>query len=309
MNILILVNKDFEYAGYRSGIEYQMTAGRTPHLHVTSRRIGKLYDNFEPSCEYELETDTGINHSVREYCISYLFASGDNSSNSELKYKKLTALFAKLESEKWIPDRIISVSTSESTLEVQDMDDKKSVNGCIFMGNRFFAVDCSEMDEPPRQSCLIPDKYNANEPIFDAFYDRVQYEQEKLITGMQPLPNARADELFCIASDDFISLGVINIVNYERYKIADRYVYETFKNDPEYKEYMPIGLETTHAVVKMIAPKIPVLFVSPIVDRYLNFDVDVDGKWGNQNRVGSSNAGVVVANMLEEFRNYFSPNK
>ena len=49
----------------------------------------------------------------------------------------------------------------------------------------------------------------------------------------------------------------------------------------------------------MAAGKIPVLFVSPIVDRYESFDIDVDGKWGQQNAMSSYNAGVVVANMLE----------
>ncbi|MBR0487847.1 MAG: hypothetical protein IJJ70_09130 [Treponema sp.] len=54
MNIMILVNKDFEYAGYRSGIEYQMTTGKTPHLNVTSRDTSPGREKFTPRCEYRL---------------------------------------------------------------------------------------------------------------------------------------------------------------------------------------------------------------------------------------------------------------
>ena len=67
-------------------------------------------------------------------------------------------------------------------------------------------------------------------------------------------------------------------------------------------------METTLIVVKMAEDAVmgdwtPVLFVTPIVDRYRHFNDDVDDKWGNQNLTCSYNAGVVVANILENVIN------
>ena len=305
MNIMILVNKDFEYAGYRESVEHLITSKKTPHLHITGRKAGNFYDFFEPSCEYELVTDSGT-HQIREYCISYLFSEKENSSNSEIKFKHLQNLLAKeAENGGFVPDYIISVSTSESTSEMQA---NGSVNGCVIMGSKFYAKDCRELDEPKETSNLDVDTpYMENIPPFYNFFNLINGNQQILTDGIKPMPYYSANKLSCITNPNYVSLGVINITNYACYSVADPKTYEEFKEkfqkDEKYKSLIPEGLETTHAVVKMAAGNIPVLFVSPIVDRYEHFNDDVDGKWGNQNRTGSYNAGVVVANMLEYFRN------
>ncbi len=300
MNIMILVNKDFEYAGYREGVEHRITSLKTPHLHITGRKAGTIYNFFEPSCEYDLVTDTGT-HKIREFCISYLFENGENSSNSEKKYEHLKKLIA---TEK--PDYIISVSTSESTSEMQG---NGPVNGCVIMGTKFYAKDCRDMDVPKAQSKLEVLDYAENYPLFYNFYNLINANQQTLTDGMRPVKNYSANTLSCITDYKYVSLGVVNITNYACYKDADPATYKEFKGKSEYKDYIPEGLETTHTVVKKAAKEaiaekdIPVLFVSPIVDRYERFDDDVDGKWGEQNRKSSFNAGVVVVNMLEYFRN------
>ena len=125
MNIMILVNKDFEYAGYRAGVEYQMTRGKTPHLQIKERKTGTIYDFFESSCDYDLVTDSDT-HKIREYCISYLFSAKENSSNSQIKFNHLKKLLDDEGKNGFVPDYIISVSTSESTPEMQG---NGSING------------------------------------------------------------------------------------------------------------------------------------------------------------------------------------
>ncbi len=309
MNIMILVNKDFEYAGYRSGIEYQMTTGKTPHLNVTSRDTSPEREKFTPRCEYRLEAEKEI-HTIKEYCINYFFRTKkeeeqfDVSSNSKIKFDLLKKFFDGLEQK---PDYIISVSTSESTSAVQGIMGHTSVNGCVFMGNKFYARDCRKEDlnvpDKEKSTLDIPEPFMESRPLFNSFYEDVALNHRLLSDGMKPLSNYPAEKLFCDANPNYASLGVVNIVNYENYKIADPATYNEFKSNKKYMSLIPEGLETTHSVVKMASADIPVLFISPIVDRYHKFDVDVDDKWGNQNRLGSYNAGVVVANILELFRN------
>ena len=111
--VLILVNKDFEYAGYRAGVEYQMTAGNAPSVTLVKRDASRGPNKMNASCEYTFKQGKE-EISVKEFCISYLFADGENTSNSEIKYKYLQKLIAQE-----LPDFVISVSTSESTKESQ----------------------------------------------------------------------------------------------------------------------------------------------------------------------------------------------
>ena len=319
MKIMILVNKSFEYHGYVQGVGDRMTAGATPNLHVVSR-IEETTDKFSPLCLYELETKTGEKHTISEYCINNFFDDEKTSSNSEKKHELLMDLFSKLGTDN-LPDYIISVSTSESTKYLEDVSlgnikmEEKSVNGCVFMGNKFYAKDCRDLDDPPRQSNLGVIPYLESKKIFIGFNECVTTNQSKLTEGMVKLPNKPAKKLECIADPNNTSLGVVNITNYKRYPFADEATSDAFDKynmDEKSGRLKPVGIETTHAVVRMAANlqhNIPVLFVSPIVDRYLCFKKDVDDdNWGEQNHKGSYNAGVVVANMLECFRDKFPIN-
>lgn len=187
------------------------------------------------------------------------------------------------------------------------------VNGCVIMGTKFYAYDCGKMDVPPEKSKLQVVTYAENYPPFYNFYNLINANQQALTDGMRAVKNYSANTLSCLASPNYVSLGVVNIINYACYKDADPKTYEEFikfkkSDEKKYNDLIPEGLETTHNVVKKAALEkgdIPVLFVSPIVDRYERFDDDVDGRWGEQNRRSSFNAGVAVANMLEYFRNEF----
>ena len=299
MNIMVLVNKSFEYPGYRAGVESRITSGKLKDYSVLARDTSVGPQKQGPTCVYQV-----AGHIIREFCINYLFPADEDpakpsvSSNSE---KKLELLKTLIEKEK--PDYIISVSTGESTPFDQDKySDNNSVNGCVFIGTRFFACDCSE-DDPDTESHLDIAKCKwtpESKPICEKFYSLL--EKADLSEGMIKVPNSPGSPLDIYAGDIFTSLGVINVMNYKCYSKADQRTYLEFtKNN---WVYIPVSLETTHAVVKMAAGEIPVLFVSPIVDRYESFSTDVEDSWGNQNLFSSYNAGVAVTNMLSYIAPY-----
>ena len=287
MKIMVLVNKDFEYAGYRAGIEKLMMLNKVPDLKIVSRDWSIGPNKKRPSCIYKLG-----DHIIREFCISYLFEAGESTSNSQ---KKLNLVMDLIGDEN--PDYIISVSTGASTPSLGESN--CSFNGCVFMGTKFFAKDCQMLD-PTTQSHLHVPKgwYIENAPICDDFFAIVNKHSKSIANGMETVVQNPADKLTVYANKEYVSLGVINVMDYACYKNADPESYNEFIKTYS-SENVPVSLETTHAIVKMAAWQKPVLFVSPIVDRYENFDNDVDGMWGNQNAIGSYNAGTVVANMLE----------
>ena len=307
MKIMILVNKGFELDGYLDGIDKCIEPEDCP-LKLTYRETDVKFGRYSPTSKYTLESQMG-SHSIEEYCINYMFTEEENSSRSDIKFDHLSTLFKGLINSGSLPDCIISVSTSESTPDSQGGEGTdKTVNGCVFLGNQFFAYDCRDLDKPPRTSELdIDHPVMISEEIFNTFFDVFEKYKELIKVGMISLPNYPAEELFCNANSDNVSLGVINMTDYDSYKDADEATYVEFKKHI-YEKHIPVGLETTHAVVKMAleandeTKEIPVLFVSPIVDRYCHFKDDVKG---TQNHDGSYNAGVVVANMLVNIRDYF----
>ena len=292
MNIMVLVNKDFEYAGYQAGISQQILDKKIPDLKVIAKDTGTGPSKFVPSCVYKLG-----NHKVREFCISYLFKSGESTSNSEVKQMLLQNL---IKDEN--PDYIISVSTTETTTKCQGGDsDTHTKNGCVFMGCNFFAKDCREFDPTTESHLNFKEPwFRANGPLISDFYNFIPANQGFLKDGMMPVPNYPAPDLTVYSEDDYVSLGVINVMHYDCYPKADAATYSDFLSS-SYGGY-PVGLETTHAMVKMAAEatnQAPVLFVSPIVDRYEKFNDDVGKSWDEQNFISSYNSAIVVSNMLQ----------
>lgn len=297
MNIVILVNKDFEYDGYRDGIDSRNNCTK---LDLVFEDTTTGPDKMTPSRIYKL-ADTTIK--ATEYCIRYMFPKDQNSSNSEVKYGLLNDLLCNRIIDK--PDFIISVSTSESTPNSQGGNSEThSVNGCVFLGSRFFARDCSDIDRDSGSHLEVIEKRYMSEEIYPGFYKDLSDKgnKDRIAKGMERVPNKPADNLFVDANEKNTSLGVINVVHYDKYEEADKRTYDDFIGVNSFNnDVIPVGIETTHAVVRMVADEnnnIPVLFVSPITDRYLKFAEDVDDQ-NRQNEASSYNAGVVVANLLD----------
>lgn len=305
MRIMILVNKDFEYAGYRAGVAYQMARHRLPSMRVVSSDAGIGPKKFTPSCVYELKKGE-FTHEVTEFCINYMFGAGEKSSHSQKKYEILRNFIGSLDEK---PDLIVSVSTSESTPDAQERataDKDGSVNGCVYIGHRFFAKDCRGGSVKSDSNLYVRENWNECNGEISSLIKVFDHSAD-IQDGMTQMPNNPAKDLFVDANPGNFSLGVINVTEHKDYEEADPRAYEAYMKLTG-GSLTPVSLETTHAVVKMAAGTIPVIFVSPTVDRYHRFaeDVGLDSNWGSQNRIGSFNAGVVVGNILEHLADKLS---
>lgn len=230
-------------------------------------------------------------------CVQNMMDPNVNKSNSEAKMVYMPSF---LESDN--ADLIISVSTAESTPEIAHKlanDPEASINGSVIVGNRFFMSDQRAVEGPDPESRLDVVQYaNYSNDTSDDFYTFLNNSSKRIVNKFIPAKNAPAPEMFFRAAKDFASVGVVNIVHYENYPTADKNSLEDFRNSKCYG--CPASLETTHGIVSMAANSnkgkhVPVIFVSPITDRYLHFDDDVDD---TQNYIAAFNAGIAVGEIL-----------
>ena len=315
-NIWVLVNKDFEFKGFKPGFEFAMvTAGCSviKKNAVVSRKQGA-----RPEVIYKMG-----NLTVTVFCIENIVGKGAPSSNSKFKFDRLTNHFKLLQAR---PDCIFSVSTSESTYEGQgnkptvDEDETASANGCVYVGGRFFIADCRTIDKPKdKKSELSLEEKSAVPTRYFPLQDRVadllaNLNNSTLVTeiskSLQTVPSYSAKTLRYLSDPKLCCVGVVNVTNYAQYPIADGYAYGRFYTETAERYGNPICIETTHGVVRMVAEKVykgnvpPVIFVSPITDRFVRFDKDVTStkdkeKFDNQNYACSYNSGIAVAHMMK----------
>ena len=300
-NVLMLVNKSFEYNGFKLGIG-QAYAQRDFGANICLNELGaeskKPMDG--PIARYKLPM-----LDVDVYCTEYLFKDGENSSLSKRKYEILTNLIGNVK-----PEYVVSVSTSESTTNAQKQitrDASGTANGCVYVGNRFFVADCSEYDGIADADKLkLSTNYYNCAILHPELYDTLNLSNRWVRDGMRPVRynSAHQNDLRCIAVETNLCVGVVNVTNYLSYAKADPYAYEMCLSITNISNGAFIeGIETTHGVVAKavydtLGANIPVMFISPITDRYEHFDADVDGTKGAQNREVSFNGGVVTAHIL-----------
>ena len=294
--IMILVNKTFENGGVVDGVNWALKGNDFMAL---------------------------SNIDIQYYCIQRdLDWKGISSSNSEVKYNGLIEFLKG----KPVPDYIFSVSTSESTYEGQggatdDSKAERSANGCVYVGGQYFMADCREINKGDKHYGTSKLDIGSPETENTRFYP-LQKGAEKVLGELGKLTSVISEALkaqpgvpsfqsewgnlyFCNEKNSCI--GVVNVTNYEQYPIADGCAYGLF-----YKEMAkgvnfgtPIGIETTHGVVRMAAEKAyggdvpPVIFVSPITDRFVRFDRDVTSTGDKQNYACSRNGGIAIAHMMK----------
>ena len=301
--VTVLVNKAFEYEGFRDGVMQVLGVSE----------ISK----------YEFK-----NLAISEFCIENAVKwEGKSTSNSEQKYKGLVNDVFNVGPK---PECIFSVSTCESTYEAQggETDDGKperSANGCVFVGGRYFMADCREINIGGEASSLPIGRLG---PEDDTRYYPLQVGVAELLAqlndptlvktigeSLHAVPNFSAKPLVYASGAEKCCVGVVNVTNYKQYPIADGFAYGLFYKEAAKKKSegeeigTPIGIETTHGVVRMAAEakygaNVPVIFVSPITDRFVRFDKDVTstvGKTGfeSQNYASSYNSGVALAHMMK----------
>lgn len=288
--VTVVVNKAWEYDPFFKAITH-------PFLRPTGLPDPKdIKDVKEPMKEPRAKMYLD-NIDVVFRCVQNMMDPDVNKSNSEAKMKYMPAYLGTDDA-----DLIISVSTAESTPDIQKRlagSKDASVNGSVIIGNRFFMSDQRAVEGPKPESNLDVLPYaDYSNYLSNTLYSTISENAERIARKFIPQKNAPASLMYLSASKDFTSVGVVNIVHYENYPTADKNAFNEFNQSSYYD--CPVSLETTHGIVSMAAnlkkPKhVPVIFVSPITDRYLCFSKDVDDA---QNYIAGFNAGIAVGEIL-----------
>lgn len=288
--ITVVVNKAWEYEPFFNALTNTVlrAEGLPDPTDIVVPPIDRVMK--EPRAKMSME-----NIEVVFRCVQNMMAPDVNKSNSEEKMKYMPDLLATDS-----PDLVISVSTAESTPELQESHD--SINGSVIVGSKFFMSDQRDKD-PSSTSRLDVSKFKMREyPDKIGLFEKINSVADSIVPRFIPQNNARADQMFFVASEMYWSVGVVNIMDYAAYAEGDPAAYSECSESIPNTEF-PATIETTHGIVSMAVNKyrtggvIPVYFVSPITDRYECFDRDVDAA-GVQNYIAGFNSGIAVGEML-----------
>lgn len=241
--------------------------------------------NYMASCraEFHWQREDGMLIDVIVRCIQDIMSDPNKGKSNSQEKDRLLPDYIRADK----PNLIISVSTAESTPFMEEGG--KSCNGSVLIGETFFIYDAREFD-PSTESYLDVTEALLTNTVLDSVAGGFDGIQEYIDRFMMP-EHSPAEPMQIMVKTDGVSIGVVNVENYKCYKEADAAAYNCFVKQ-YMKDTVPMCIETTHGIVKMSAGDIPTFFVSPIVDRYEKFDIDVDDK---QNYASAYNAGVAVA--------------
>ncbi|MDC7289251.1 hypothetical protein NXH76_15740 [Blautia schinkii] len=244
--------------------------------------------NYMASCraEFHWQREDGMLIDVIVRCIQDIMSNPNKGKSNSQEKERLLPDYIRADK----PDLIISVSTAESTPYMEEGG--KSCNGSVLIGETFFMYDARSFD-PSTESYLDVTKALQTGSVLDSVSTGFDGIQEYIDYFMVP-PHSPADPMQIMVKTDGVSIGVVNVENYKCYKEADAAAYTCFVKEYR-KDNVPMCIETTHGIVKLAAGDIPTFFVSPIVDRYEKFDIDVDDE---QNYIAAYNSGVTVAAFL-----------
>lgn len=299
--IEVVVNKSWEFEPFFNAMTNKKLKPEGFPLPDVVNNPEQAQVMYEPRAVYN-----GFkNFTVVLRCIENMMDPEKNPSCSEAKMEYMPDIIAGDN-----PAMVISVSTAESTPDTQPGGDE-SVNGSVYIGGNFFMFDARQYnpEQPsPSQLEVIPWQ---NDSVPTGIYKMVDAQfQSTVIPKFIPSAFSRAGDMYCIADKTFVSIGVVNIVDYAGYSQGDPAAVNDYNLNYAAKTgCIPASIETTHGIVKMAVNKampgmyIPTLFVSPITDRYEHFDDDVD-KNGVQNYVTAFNAGIVVAELIKRIDDF-----
>ena len=287
--ITVVVNKAWEYEPFFNALTNSV-------LRAEGLPDPENINPVEEPMKLPRATMTLTNIDVVFRCVQNMMDPDVNKSNSEEKMKYMPEILAGDEA-----DLIISVSTAESTPELESASG--SINGSVVVGSKFFMSDQRDKDPTTTSQLDVSDFKMVEYQIGCDLFNEINRTGDAVISRFIPQNNARASQLYFSASVDYWSVGVVNIMNYSAYAKGDPAAYEACKAAINYPIDVPATIETTHGIVSMAVNKertgelVPVIFVSPITDRYEHFDDDVD-KAGVQNYIAGFNSGIAVGEIL-----------
>lgn len=229
------------------------------------------------------------NFQAEIWCISDVLEHLDSSlqSSSEQKAKYLPKMFAYGRT----PDVVIAVGTAEFP------DPAVSGNGNVVIGTKVFMVDghpngsnpLSKWTAGPFEKLIDS---NLPRPAFDQM---VKFDVPGACNRFLAVPLIPAATPWVVADYINVALGAVNVTDYSEYALIDPVTAKTFWS--KVQNAKAASIETTHGIIRTQSDS-PFLFVSGIVDRFGQFDQEVNPRSHAQNTAAAHNAGVVVSWLL-----------
>lgn len=226
---------------------------------------------------------------VEVWCLEELMNPAESSSSAAEKARVLPAAIASGAT----PDLVIAFGTAGSREGLR-------INGRVVVGRRVFVHDPyeSETDRtgrwtPPNANTVIDSDLPAN--VFRAISPESKHSAE---ARFLPPPVAPSHPLLVLAGNGFISLGAVNVTNYDDIVWAQQSAVESFNNNAS--RLGQIGsIESTHGVIRLVSDA-PFLYVSGITDTKGLFHTQVTPRVYAQNTAAAHNAAIALAWLLPD---------
>jgi hypothetical protein len=225
---------------------------------------------------------------VEVWCVQDLMNPKVSSSSSAEKGRVLPRIFGS-----GAPDLVIAFGTA-------GFPESATLNGSVVIGSRCFVHD-PPTSEASRYKPKLPDAIcptRLPSSFFRNLDAEVRFPAECRFL-LPPIEPARPPII--LAGHNWISLGVVNVTNYDDYVWADAETIAAFNRlDPRTTAGRIGSMETTHGIIGEASDGARFLFVSGITDTVPFFDMQVTPRVYAQNFAAAHNAGVAVAWLIPE---------
>jgi len=224
---------------------------------------------------------------VEVWCVEELMNPSVNSSNTAEKARVLPAAMAWGEP----PDLVVAFGTAGSR-------EGLNANGSVVVGRRVFLHDPYSADAdragkwtPPRPETVIDSALPTD--VFKKIpTERKQAAEARFLAP----PVAPASPMLVLAGNGFVSLGIVNVTNWDDYAWTDKSGVEAFNRHAS--RLGQIGsIESTHGLIREMSDA-PFLYVSGITDTVGLFDAQVTPREYSQNTAAAHNAALTIAWLL-----------
>jgi hypothetical protein len=229
---------------------------------------------------------------VEVWCIEELMNLTSNSSSSAEKARVLKPALAESN-----PNLVIAFGTAGSAENV-------SINGSVVIGTRVYIHNPSpgaagNWDAAEHGGKIINSAFEtANRKIGRVFTDTSRFNAEARMLRSPLHPTETP--VICVG-DGFVSVGVVNITNYDHYAWADKEAISKFQEYNIKSRSGQVGcIETTHGLIRCMRPEAPFIYVSGIADTEGLFAYHVTPRKYAQNFVAAHNAAVALAWLLPD---------
>jgi hypothetical protein len=238
-----------------------------------------------PRLSFECGTAT-----VEVWCTEEIMNPIQNSSSSLEKARVLQPVLTARPG----PSLVIAFGTAAAPNGV-------SANGSVVIGRRVFVHDPTPQGESRTGKWQPPYPDKVLDSTFpEAAFKKVRdQEQARYAAEARFLksPVAPTNPPLVLLGNGFISVGVVNITNYDDYIWADRSAVDAFLQSEAVGQ---IGsIDTTHGVVRSLT-QAPFIYVSGIADTEGSFDYQVTPRPYAQNFVAAHNAAIALAWLIPD---------